>query len=314
MPAPVAMREAFGQALVDLAAQHPELVVLDGDLANSTRVDIFARAVPERFIQAGIAEQNLVGVAAGMALAGLRPVVSTFAVFFERALDQVRMAVAQTGAPVVLAGGYSGLLTGKTGKTHQSVADLAIFRALPGVVTVAPADAAEMRQALAAALRHPGPVYLRLARDPAPVIFGDDYRFELGRAVPLRGGADVGLVSTGVQTTRCLAAADLLADAGIQAGVLHVPTLKPLDAEAIVALARRCGRLLVVEEHSVYGGLGSAVAEVAAERCPVPVRRLGLQDTFGESGTNDALLRKYGLDAPAVAAAARELAAGSRAG
>lgn len=306
----IAMREAFGKALVELAAEHPELVVLDGDLANSTRADIFAEAVPERFLQMGIAEQNLVGTAAGMALSGLRPVVSTFAVFLaKRALDQIRLMVAQTHAPVVLAGGYSGLLTGKTGKTHQSVEDLAVFRAMPGMITAAPADAVEMRQVLAAALKHPGPVYLRLARDPSPVIFDEGYAFAWGRAVLLRDGPDVGMISTGVQTTRCLEAAGALAEQGIRASLLHVPTLKPLDTEAIVALARRCRRLVAVEEHSIYGGLGGAVAEVVAEHFPVPVLRKGIADAFGESGANDALLRKHGLDARGVVEAVQAVVA-----
>lgn len=310
----VAMRDAFGKALVELAARHPELVVLDGDLANSTKVDIFAQAVPDRFFQMGIAEQNMVGVAAGMALSGLRPVVSTFAVFLaKRALDQIRMSVAQTEAPVILAGGYSGLLTGKTGKTHIAVEDLAVFRAMPKMMTIAPADAVEMRQALEAALQHPGPVYLRLTRDDSPLIFGDDYRFRPGRAVLLRSGGDLGIVSTGTQTVRCLAAVDQLAAEGVQASLLHVPTLKPIDTGALVELARRCGRLLTAEEHSICGGLGSAVAEVVAEHHPVPVTRLGIQDTFGESGANDALLRKYGLDTTAVVAAARQLLTGSAA-
>jgi transketolase len=306
----VAMRDAWGQHLVALAAEFPELVVLDGDLANSTKADIFAAAVPDRFFEMGIAEQNLVGVAAGMATVGYVPWISTFAAFLaKRALDQIRVVVAQPHLNVKLCGSYSGILTGKTGKTHQSVEDIAVFRAMPGMTTIAPADAVELRSAMRAMMETPGPTYLRLTRDPSPTIFPDDYRFEIGRAVLLRDGADVGLISTGVQTVRALQAADLLAAEGIQASVLHVPTIKPLDEAALVAAAERTGRIVTAEDHSIIGGLGGAVAEVLGERRPTLMRRVGWRDVYGESGPNDALLAKYGLTAEDVAAAARALLA-----
>jgi transketolase len=304
----VAMREAWGNTLVELAADFPDLLVLDGDLANSTRADIFAAAVPDRFFEMGIAEQNLIGVAAGLATLGFVPWISTFAAFLaKRALDQIRVVVAQPGLNVKLCGSYSGILTGKTGKTHQSVQDIAIFRAMPGVVTIAPADANELRGAMRAMMETPGPTYLRLTRDPSPVIFPPDHQFQIGRGVLVRDGGDVGLVSTGVQTVRTIEAADQLAAEGISAAVLHLPTLKPLDVEAIVTLAERTGATVTAEDHSIIGGLGGAVAETLAEHRPTPMRRIGWQDVFGESGPNDALLEKYGLTPRHVAAAAVEL-------
>ena len=302
----VALREAWGHRLVELAAEYPDLLVLDGDLANSTRADIFAAAVPDRFFELGIAEQNLLGVAAGLATVGYVPWISTFVPFLaSRALDQIRVVVAQPHLNVKMCGSYSGILTGKTGKTHQSVDDLAIFRAMPGVVTIAPADAIELRSAMAAMMEHDGPVYLRLTRDPSPVIFGPGYRFAIGRGVLLRDGGDVALIATGVQTVRVLEAAELLAEEGVAAAVLHLPTLKPLDVAAVVAVAERCGAVVTAEDHSIIGGLGGAVAETLSEHRPTRLRRIGLNDTFGESAPNDFLLEKHGLTARHVAAAAK---------
>lgn len=304
----VALRETWGQTLVELAGAHPELLVLDGDLANSTRADIIAQAMPDRFIETGIAEQNMVGVAAGLATLGFVPWISTFAAFLaKRALDQIRVVVAQPHLDVKLCGSYSGILTGKTGKTHQSVEDIAVFRAMPGVVTLAPADANELRAMMHAMMEHHGPMYLRLTRDPSPVVFPADHRFEIGKAVLLREGGDVGLIGTGVQTVRALEAAELLAADGIQAAVLHVPTLKPFDVDAVVALAERTNAIVTAEDHSIIGGLGSAVAETLAEHRPTRMKRVGIRDTFGESGPNDAILEKYGLTPRHVADAARTL-------
>jgi transketolase len=304
----IAMRDAWGEELVALAGQYPDLVVLDGDLANSTKADIFAQAYPDRFFEMGIAEQNMIGVAAGLATLGYVPWISTFAAFVaKRALDQIRVVVAQPHLNVKLCGSYSGILTGKTGKTHQSVEDLAIFRAMPGMTTIAPADAVELRSAMRATMETPGPTYLRLTRDPSPNVFPPDYRFEIGRAVKLRSGTDVGLISTGVQTVRVLEAARLLEKEGISATVLHVPTLKPLDVDAIVEVAAQTGAIVTAEDHSIIGGLGSAVAETLAEHLPTKTKRVGWQDTYGESGPNEALLEKYGLTTAHVAAAARSL-------
>ncbi len=301
------MRDVWAQTLIELADEVPDLLLLDGDLATSTRADRFAAAHPDRFLQMGIAEQNMVGVAAGLASLGFVPWLSSFAVFFShRAVDQVRMLVAQAHANVKIGAAYSGLLTGFTGKTHQDVEDLAIMRAMPGMTVLAPADAAECAAMVRWATLAPGPVYLRLARDAGPDVVGPDHRFEPGAVVPLREGRDVLLVSTGPQTARCLAAADLLAGDGVSAGVLHVPCLKPLDEEAIVRAAERTGVVVTAEDHSILGGLGGAVAEVLSERCPTVVKRVGLKDVFGESAADQDLLEKYGLTPAHVAQAARE--------
>lgn len=307
----LAPREVWGQTLAELGKTDPRLVVLDGDLANSTRADIFQAALPNRFFELGIAEQNIIGVAAGMATLGFVPWISTFAAFVaKRALDQIRVVVAQPHLNVKLCGSYSGILTGKTGKTHQSVEDIAIFRAMPGMVTLAPADGHELRAMMNEMQMYEGPMYLRLTRDASPAVFPVDHRFEIGQAYLLRDGGDIGLVSTGVQTIRALAAADLLAAEGISASVLHVPTLKPLDVAAIVALAERTGRIVTAEDHSIIGGLGGAVAETLAEHRPTQMRRIGIRDTFGESGPNDAILEKYGLTPRHIAEAARGLIEG----
>lgn len=304
----MSQREVFGHTLVELAAVYPDLVVLDGDLANSTRADIFAAAVPERFLEMGIAEQNMVGVAAGLATVGFIPWLSTFAAFItKRALDQVRVVVAQPRLNVKMMGGYSGILAGRTGKTHLAVEDLTVMRGMPHVVSVAPADATETRLAMFALTEHDGPTYLRLTRDPGPVVFDESYRFEIGKAVRLRDGGDIAIIGTGVQSARALEAAETLAQQGIDALVLHVPTLKPLDVEAIVAAADGTNLVLTVEEHTILGGLGGAVAETLGEHRPTRIRRLGLQDTYLESGPNDAMLEKYGLTPRHVAEAAVSL-------
>jgi transketolase len=219
----------------------------------------------------------------------------------------VRVVVAQPGLNVKITGGYSGILTGKTGKTHQSVEDIAVMRAMPHMTVIAPGDGPELRQVLRSACEHDGPMYIRLTRDPSPVIFDESYQFRLGRAVVLRDGTDVAIISTGVQTTRALEAADLLAQEGIRVYLLHVPTLKPLDEDAIVEAARRTGRVVTAEDHSIIGGLGGAVAECLGEHRPTIIKRVGQRDTFGESGPDDALLEKYGLTAGHVAQAAREI-------
>jgi transketolase len=306
----IAMRDAWGQGMVELADQYDSLVVLDGDLANSTKADIFAAAHPDRFFEMGIAEQNMLGVAAGLATTGYVPWISTFAAFLaKRALDQIRVVIAQPGLNVKMCGAYSGILTGKTGKTHQAVEDIAVFRAMPHVVTIAPADATELRAAMAAMMEDDRPTYLRLTRDASPIITSGDRAFEIGKGYLLREGTDVGIISTGVQTVRALEAADILESNQISAAVLHLPTIKPLDIDAIVSLAQRTGAIVTAEDHSILGGLGGAVAEVLAEHAPTRMRRIGIQDTYGESGPNDALLEKYGLTPRHIAVAAEELLA-----
>jgi transketolase len=291
-----AQREVFGTYLSDLADQNSNILVLDGDLANSTRADIFADRHPDRFLEMGIAEQNMMGTAAGLATVGFIPFISTFAAFaVKRAADQVRVVVAQPNLNVKITGGYSGILTGKTGKTHQSVADLAVMRALPHMTVVAPADGNELRSVLRAACEHDGPWYIRLTRDPAPTIFDESYKFEPGKAVVLREGKDVTIISTGVQTVRALEAAEMLEGKGVSAYVLHVPCLKPLDEDAIVDAATATGFVVTAEDHSIVGGLGGAVAEVLGERHPTPMTRIGWRDVYGESAPDEPLLEKYGL-------------------
>ena len=297
-----AMRDAWADTLIEIAADNPDLLVLDADLASSTRADRFAGVYPERFLQMGIAEQNMIGVAAGLATLGYVPWLSSFAVFLtHRAADQVRMLVAQTHANVKIGAAYSGLLTGFTGKTHQDVEDLAIMRAMPGMTVIAPGDATECVAAVRWATNTPGPVYVRLARDAGPDLFDDSYRFEPERVVRLRDGADVLIVSTGTQSARCLAAADILASGGISAGVLHVPCLKPVDGAALVDAARGVRLVVSAEEHTILGGLGGLVAEILAEHEPRRLIRIGVADTWGESASNAFLLDRHGLSPERVA-------------
>lgn len=302
LPMGRAMRDVFGETVTELAGRDPRIVMLDADTASSTKADMFQKAYPERFLQMGIAEQNMLGVAAGLATTGFVPFVSTFVAFaVVRPLDQIRVLIAQTGLNVKICGGYAGLFTGATGKTHLIVDDLSIMRAMPGMVTVAPADDVEASQVLRWAASYNGPVYVRLVRDATQRLFDDTYAFAPGRAVVVRSGRDVTLISTGTQTPRVVDAAEFLAARGIEAHVLHVPTLKPLDVEAIVAAAERAPMVVTVEEGTVIGGLGGAVAETLSERRPTVVKRIGLQDVYGESASNDQLLELYGLSAVRVA-------------
>jgi transketolase len=298
-----AMRDVWGTKLVQLGEADPRTVVLDGDLANSTKADKFALAFPDRFFQMGIAEQNLVGAAAGLASVGYVPWTSSFTVFFtHRALDPIRMLVAQSHANVKIVGSYSGLLIGAVGKTHLDVQDLAIMRAMPDMAVVAPADEAELLSVMDWAAAYDGPVYLRLVRDDVPDVFESGYAFVPGAVHQLRAGGDVALVSTGPQTSRVLAAAELLSGAGIAASVIHVPSLKPVDAAALVASIGPAPLVVTVEEHSIVGGLGALVAEVLTSAGPSPrVLRIGLDDVWGESAGNEFLLEKHGLSAGRIA-------------
>jgi transketolase len=297
-----ALRDVFGETLSELARQNPSIVVLDADLANSTKADKFAQAHPDRFLEMGIAEQNMVGTAVGMAALGFVPWLSSFTIFFtHRALDPVRMLVAQTHANVKIGAAYSGLLTGFTGKTHQDVEDLAIMRAMPGMTVLAPADEFECAAMIRWATEYVGPVYLRLTRDPGLAVFGPDYRFELGAVHQLREGSDLLMISTGTQSARCFEAAQQLEQEGISAAVLHVPSIKPLRQEDLLSACQKFDLVFTVEEHSRLGGLGGLVSEILSEHSPRRVVRLGLQDEWGESAPNDFLLDKYRLSARRVA-------------
>jgi transketolase len=302
LPMGRAMREVFGETVTALADKDPRIVMLDGDLGTSTRAEIFQRAHPERFLEMGIAEQNMLGVAAGLASAGMMPFISTFVAFaVVRPLDQIRVLIAQPRLNVKITGGYAGLFVGGAGKTHQIVDDVAIMRAMPGIVTVSPADDVETEQVIRWAASYDGPVYIRLVRDATQRLFDESYVFDPARAVVVREGSDVTLMSTGAQTPRVVDAAALLAADGIAAHILHVPTLKPLDVPAIIAAAERTDLVVTIEEHSVIGGLGGAVAETLGEYRPTTVKRLGLQDTFGESASNADLLDRFGLSSERVA-------------
>ena len=301
-----ALRVAFGETIAELARTDPRIVVLDGDTGSSTRTDIFENEHPERFFQMGITEQNMLGMAAGMATLGLIPIVSTFSCFIvSRAHDSIRVLIAQPKLNVKLMGGYAGLLAGMTGKTHLMFDDISIMRAMANMTVVAPVDEIETRQALAAIIDYPGPVYFRLTRPNSPILFDDSYRFEVGRAVTVRPGTDVTVFGTGTQTARAFEAAEILAREGISVHLIHVPTIKPLDVEAVVNGAAQTGRVITTEEHTIVGGLGGAIAEALSEHSPTPLRRHGLQDVFGESGPNDALLDKYGISIEKTAEAIR---------
>ena len=291
-----AMRDVWGDTLVALGKTNPNVLVLDADLANSTKADKFAKACPERFLQMGIAEQNFVGAAVGLASVGYIPWLSTFAVFFtHRAIDPIRMLVAQTHANVKIGAAYAGVLTGLTGKTHHDVEDLAIMRAMPGMTIIAPIDSTECEAAMRWATEHEGPVYLRLARDVCPDVFDGGYEFKLGKTYLLKEGKDVLLVSTGPQSQRCLEAANLLDQQKVSAGVLHVPSIKPLNREELIKACEPFRTIITVEEHNVHGGLGGLVCEVLSEQSPKTVIRLGVQDRWGESAPNDYLLNLFDL-------------------
>jgi transketolase len=294
-----ALRDVFGDTLVALGKTNPNVLVLDADLANSTKADKFAVAHPDKFLEMGIAEQNFVGVAVGLASLGFVPWLSSFTVFFtHRAVDPIRMLVAQTHANVKIGAAYAGLLTGLTGKTHQDVEDLAIMRAMPGMTILAPADEFEGEAIIRWATEYSGPVYLRLARDACPAVFGSGYKFTLGKTYRLREGTDLLMISTGPQSVRCVEAAEHLAKQGISAGVLHVPSIKPVNAEEIVNACESAPIIFTVEEHNVLGGLGGLVAEILSERLPKRVVRFGIEDRWGESAPNDFLLDQFQLSGP----------------
>lgn len=306
------LREAFGKALTSAAARYPSLVVLDADVAGGTGTHHFRRAYPDRFIQLGIAEQNMVGVAAGMALAGCLPVASTFAVFALRTIEQVRQSIAYPRLNVKLAASHPGLDAGPDGASAQALEDLAAFRAIPGMAVVSPADPVEMAKAVPAILDYDGPVYLRTGRSAARTIFDDTYRFEIGRGRVVRDGGDVTdvtIVACGVEVARALDAAALLAAGGVSARVVNMSTIKPLDEALVVQCARETGAFVTAEDHNIVGGLGGAVAEALARTTPAPIEFVGIADLFGESGEPDELADKYGLGARSIADAARRVVA-----
>ena len=298
----IATRESYGNALVELGKEHEDLVVLDADLAEATKTGMFKKVFPERHIDCGIAECNMIGVAAGIAATGKVPFASSFAMFAAgRAFEQVRNSVGYPKLNVKIGATHAGISVGEDGATHQCNEDIALMRTIPGMIVINPSDDVEARAAVQAAYEHQGPVYMRFGRLAVPVINDrPDYKFELGKGVVLREGKDVTIVATGLCVSSALEAAEKLAADGIDAKIINIHTIKPLDEELIVAAAKETGKVVTVEEHSVIGGLGSAVCDALAEKCPVPVKKIGVQDVFGESGPAAALLAKYKLDGEGV--------------
>lgn len=304
----VAQRTAVGDALLDLAPQYPNLVALDADVCASTQVYRFRDAYPERFYQIGIAEQNMLGIAAGMAAGGLMPFVSTFAVFLtQRGGDQIRNSIAHTRANVKLNGAYAGLPTGRGGATHSAIEDIAVMRCLPNMIVLDPADATEVALCMKLAMDTEGPVYLRTVRCAVPTIFDDRHSIELGKAIRLQAGGDVTIVSSGMMTAKAIEACKALEAEGIHADLLHMHTIKPLDVETLTASAARTGRVVTVENHSVIGGLGSAVCEALSQELPTRVTRLGFPDVFAQSGDDETLFSFYGMNTESIVAAAKRL-------
>lgn len=302
------MRDAFGQALVDLGPEMPELIVLDADVSSSTKTAAFAKAHPDRFFNVGVAEANMADIAAGMATCGLRPVISTFSLFLTlKCADQIRNTICYNNLPVVLAGNYGGLSDSYDGASHQAILDMAMMRALPNMVVVVPADAVEMGQALRAALRRDGPTFIRICRNETPVLFEDASPLVIGKIRKLRDGSDLTIGACGVTTSMAMEAAERLAGDGISVDLLEISTLKPMDVEALVQSAARTKRVLTVEEHNVYGGLGGAVAEVLAKHAPTRMDYVAIQDRFAESGDYAALMTKYGISVQAIVEKAKGL-------
>lgn len=298
----IATRESYGNALAELGAEFDNLVVLDADLAAATKTGIFKKAFPERHIDCGIAECNMMGIAAGLATTGKVPFASSFAMFAAgRAFEQVRNSVGYPKLNVKIGATHAGISVGEDGATHQCNEDIALMRTIPGMVVINPSDDVEARAAVKAAIEHQGPVYLRFGRLATPVINDrSDYKFELGKGVVLREGKDVTIIATGLCVAESLAAADMLEKDGISAKVINIHTIKPLDEELVIAAAKETGKVVTVEEHSVIGGLGSAVCDCLSEKCPTKVLKVGVNDTFGESGPAVQLIHKYGLDAEGI--------------
>ena len=298
----IATRESYGNALAELGKEYENVVVLDADLAAATKTGIFKKAFPERHIDCGIAEGNMIGVAAGLAATGKVPFASSFAMFAAgRAFEQVRNSVGYPHLNVKIGATHAGISVGEDGATHQCNEDIALMRTIPGMVVINPSDDVEARAAVKAAYEYVGPVYMRFGRLAVPVINDTpDYKFELGKGVVLREGKDVTIIATGLPVANCLEAAEKLATDGINAKVINIHTIKPLDEELIVAAAKETGKVVTVEEHSVIGGLGSAVCDVLAEKSPTKVMKIGVNDVFGESGPAVELVKKYGLDANSI--------------
>ncbi|MCR5737421.1 MAG: transketolase family protein [Eubacterium sp.] len=303
----IATRDSYGSALVELGKEHDNLVVLDADLAEATKTAKFKAAFPERHIDCGIAESNMIGVAAGLATCGKVPFASSFAMFAAgRAFEQVRNTVGYPHLNVKIGATHAGISVGEDGATHQCNEDIALMRTIPGMTIINPADDVEAQQAVKAAYELDGPVYLRFGRLAAPVINSEDYKFELGKGVTMREGKDVTIVATGLMVSMALEAAEKLAADGVDAEVINIHTIKPLDEEIILNSAKKTGKVVTVEEHSVIGGLGSAVCDVLSEKMPTPVKKIGVNDIFGHSGPALELLKEFGLDGDGIYQSVKE--------
>ena len=304
----VSLREAYGKTLVELGKENPNVVVLDADLSRSTMTHFFAREFPNRFFDCGIAEQNMVGIAAGLAVSGKLAFASTFAVFVPgRCFDQVRMSIAQPGLNVKLVTTHGGISIGEDGTSHQAIEDLALACSLPGFTVIVPADAIETAQAVRVAAANYGPFYIRLCRPKLPLVYDDDYHFVLGKAVTMRRGKSITIIAIGIMVTAALEAADNLGREGIDCRVLNMPTLKPVDEAAIIRAAAETGAIVTAEEHLEHGGLGSVVARVVAKYQPVPMEFVAIKDTYAKSGKPAELLQRYGLTAKDIEQAVRRL-------
>lgn len=302
-----ATRDGYGAALVKLGAKYDDLIVLDADLAEATRTSKFKAAFPDRFYDCGIAEQNMVSIAAGIAATGKKVICSSFAMFAAgRAFEQVRNAVGYPHLNVIVAATHAGVSVGEDGATHQCCEDIALMRSIPGMTIINPADCVEAEKALEAAYKHNGPVYMRFGRLAVPIVFDDDYDFQIGKGNLLKDGNDVTIIATGLLVNEALIAYDMLKKEGISARVINIATIKPLDTEIILKAAKETKAIVTAEEHSVIGGLGGAVSEYLAENCPVPVLKVGVEDTFGSSGPANELLDKYGLRAQNIAEKAKK--------
>lgn len=301
------LREAFGKALVDMAERYPNFVVFDADIAGGTGTHHFRKAYANRFFQFGIAEQNMMAVAGGFSAVGVIPFVTTFSVFCLRAIEQARLSVAYAKRNVKIVGSHAGLDGGPDGGSAQALEDLAAFRAIPGMVVVSPADPLEVAQATEAILQYEGPVYMRTGRSPARRVLSPKYRFELGKGNIIREGRDVTIVACGVEVARALDAAQILANEHIEARVVNMSTIKPIDRELLIRCAEETGCMVTAEDHNIFGGLGSAVTEVLAQTVPCPVEFIGVRDVFGESGEPDELAERYGLTGPSIANAAKKV-------
>jgi len=304
----IATRQSYGEALAELGGKYENLVVLDADLAAATKTGIFKKAHPDRFFDCGIAENNMMGVAAGLALSGKIPFASSFAMFAAgRSFEQVRNSIGYPHLNVKIGATHGGITVGEDGATHQCCEDFALMRVIPGMTVISPADDTEARQVVEAAIKYVGPVYMRFGRMAVPNVSPEGYKFEIGKGCVIKDGDDVAIIANGVEVSEAIEAAKILEGEGIDAAVVNMATIKPLDEELVIKMAKQTGAIVTAEEHSVIGGLGGAVAECLAENFPVPLRRVGVRDTFGRSGPAKELLGLFGLDAKAIAEKAREV-------